>query len=247
MATRQYDTQRTHRPRPSWPPWRFRPPWPPPSARLFNPLPALAEPPAPGPTSPCTGRARTPAPGPCRSARWCCPARPPRHRRGHPPTGSRRLHHRSCKDRQAARAEIAELGDTLIRLGQDRDLARQQRATAADQGRRRSGGPDRGSARGGRRGGRRAAYAAAALPPGALGSDLRASTTWPGSSGAKPRPTVRGPPAGAGPDLRPARAQAEQVIAPSALHRPVRAVRQAQLQHLREAGGAAETGATARR
>ena len=28
------------------------------------------------------------------------------------------------------RAEIAELGDTLIRLGQDRDLARQQRATA---------------------------------------------------------------------------------------------------------------------
>jgi cell wall-associated NlpC family hydrolase len=70
------------------------------------------------------------------------------------------------------RAEIAELGDNLIRLGQDRDLARQQQATAATK----VAGAQAAQAAAQREAAAAAANAvrtAAALPPGALGSDLQ--------------------------------------------------------------------------
>jgi cell wall-associated NlpC family hydrolase len=70
------------------------------------------------------------------------------------------------------RAEIAELGDTLIRLGQDRDLARQQQATAVTkvtdaQAVQAVAQREAAAAAG------NALRTAAALPPGALGSDLQ--------------------------------------------------------------------------
>ncbi|HEV8567444.1 MAG TPA: NlpC/P60 family protein, partial [Actinoplanes sp.] len=140
-------------------------------ATLFNPLPAAAAPGAPGapiPAVPDVGSRPIPLGSlvmPGQTTPAAAPSTTPSATPGIPTSPA-------LAKIEKQRAEIAALGDRLIRLGQDRDLAKQQQAVADA-----------------KLAGARAALAsaqqeaataagnslrdAAALPPGALGSGLQ--------------------------------------------------------------------------
>jgi len=169
---RQYARRGLHRPRPWWQPMAFSAAAAAALSTLFNPLPAAAEPlapevpaaPVPIPAVPDVGSRPIPLgtlvlPGQGTST-------PVVTRTTGVPTSP------LLAKLDKRRAEIAELGDTLIRLGQDRDLARQQQATAATK----VASAQAAQAAAQREAAAAAANAlrtAAALPPGALGSNLQ--------------------------------------------------------------------------
>jgi len=79
---------------------------------------------------------------------------------------------------EKGRAEIATMGDQLIQVGQDRDLARTQQATAA-QTYQQADKVLREAQTAAAAAAAEAVREAAAMPPGAYDSGLLASTIWP--------------------------------------------------------------------
>ena len=145
------------------------------------------------------------------------------------------------------RAEIAALGDKLIRLGQDRDLATQQVGHREPEGDRR---PDRLADQAEQDVAAAAAAAMrdqAALPPGTLGSGLADLDACPACSAATRRPEEAG--RGSSPWSGPRWPRRWPSRRPRPPARPTcrRAVRHAERGDHQEAGGAAETRAEARR
>jgi peptidoglycan DL-endopeptidase CwlO len=139
---------------------------------LFNPLPAAAEPLAPGAPAAPVPIPAVPDAGsrPIPLGTLVLPGQPISTPMVTRATGVPTSPLLAKLDKR--RAEIAELGDTLIRLGQDRDLARQQQATAVTkvtdaQAVQAAAQREAAAAAG------NALRTAAALPPGALGSDLQ--------------------------------------------------------------------------